>query len=157
MRHTVGLAVVLAAFWLVLSGHYTPMMLGFAAASVALVLWLARRMDIVDHEGRSLELGGRALLFWGWLSGQMLLSAWDVTRRIWTGRPAVRPVMGRIDAADMSDVVRVTYANSITLTPGTLSVAVHDGHIEIHALDENLVRDLQGGAMARRARRVENR
>jgi multicomponent Na+:H+ antiporter subunit E len=157
MRHTVGLAVVLAAFWLVLSGHYNPMMLGFAAASVALVLWLARRMDIVDHEGRPLALGGRAPLFWGWLSGQMLLSSWDVTRRIWTGRPAVRPVMGRIDAADMSDVVRVTYANSITLTPGTLSVAVHDDHIEIHALDETLVRDLQGGAMAGRARRIGGR
>lgn len=154
MKHLLGLAVVLTAFWLVLSGHYTPLMLAFAAGSVALVLLLAWRMDIVDHEGRPLVLGGRAPLFWGWLSVQILLSAWDVTRRIWTGRPPVRPVMGRIDAANMSDVVRVTYANSITLTPGTLSVAVHDDHIEIHALDENLVRDLQDGAMARRARRI---
>lgn len=150
-----GLAVVLAAFWLVLSGHYTPMMLGFAAASIALVLILARRMDIVDHEGRTLELGWRAPSFLAWLGGQILLSSWDVTRRIWTGRPVVRPALGRAPTRGMSDVVQVAYANAITLTPGTLSIAVESEHIEIHALDENLIRDLEGGAMATRARQLE--
>lgn len=155
MKHTFGLAVVLCVFWLLLSGHYTVLMLGLAAGSIALVLWMARRMDIVDHEGRPLGLSAHAPLFWAWLGWQMLLSSWDVSRRIWTGRPEVRPVFGRIDATGMSDVVRVTYANAVTLTPGTLSVAVHDDALEIHALDEGLIRDLRSGAMARRARRME--
>jgi multicomponent Na+:H+ antiporter subunit E len=60
MRQTLGLAVVLSAFWLVLSGHYTALLLSFGALSIALVVWLARRMDIVDHEGRPLDLGLRA-------------------------------------------------------------------------------------------------
>lgn len=155
MRHTVGLTALLAAFWLVLSGHYTPMLLAFGAASIALVVWLARRMDIVDHEGGALELGSRAPRFWTWLGGQILLSSWDVSRRIWTGRPLVRPVMGRVDASGMSPVALVTYANSITLTPGTLSVSVDDEGIEIHALDEQLIRDLAAGSMAARARRID--
>jgi multicomponent Na+:H+ antiporter subunit E len=155
MRHTLGLTVVLSAFWLALSGHFTPMMLAFAVLSVALVVWLSRRMDIIDHEGRSLDLGARAPLFWTWLGGQIVLSSWDVARRIWTGRPVVRPVMGRVSTAGMTPVAQVTYANSITLTPGTLSVAVHEEDIEIHALDAGLIEDLAGGAMAERARRVE--
>lgn len=155
MKNVLRLAVVLAVFWLALSGVYTTLMLGFAAASVALVAWLSHRMDIVDHEGRLLELGRRAPLFWTWLGGQILLSAWDVARRIWTGRPAVRPVMSRVATPGMSPLAQVTYANSITLTPGTLSVAVHEDDIEIHALDEGLVEDLRRGVMARRVRRVE--
>lgn len=154
MRNVLRLAVVLALFWLVLSGVYTPMMLGFAAASVALVAWLSRRMDIVDHEGQLLDLGRRAPVYLVWLGGQILLSAWDVTRRIWTGRPAVSPAMGRVATSGMSPLTQVTYANSITLTPGTLSVAVHDEHIDIHALDEGLIEGLRDGAMARRARSV---
>jgi multicomponent Na+:H+ antiporter subunit E len=151
----VGLAVALAVFWLALSGHYAPLMLAFAAGSIALVLVLARRMDIVDREAQLLDLGLRAPGYVAWLSWQILVSSWDVARRIWTGRPAVRPVMARVDASGMSDVVKVTYANSITLTPGTLSVTVSDSHIEIHALDDGLIRDLQSGGMAARARRIE--
>lgn len=157
MRSMLGLAVLLAAFWMALSGHTTPLMLGFGLASIALVAWLAQRMDIVDHEGRALELSQRAPVFWTWLGGQILLSSWDVARRIWTGHPAVVPVMGRVSAGGMSPVVQVTYANSITLTPGTLSVSVDDEGIDIHALDEGLIRDLGRGAMARRARRIEGR
>jgi multicomponent Na+:H+ antiporter subunit E len=155
MRHTVGLATVLAAFWLALSGHYTPLMLGFAAASIALVLLLVHRMDIIDHENQPLRLGWRAPSALAWLMVQILQSSWNVTRRIWTGRPEVRPAMGRVPTHGMSDVVQVTYANWITLTPGTLSVALHDEHIEIHALDAGLIRDLEEGSMAARARRLE--
>lgn len=155
MRHTVGLAALLAVIWLVLSGHYTPMLLGFGAASVALVVWLSRRMDIMDREGRSLELSRGAPAFWSWLGGQILLSAWDVSRRVWTGRPEVKPVMGHMDTKGMSPVALVTYANSITLTPGTLSVSVEDDGIEVHALDEQLVVDLRAGTMAARARRID--
>lgn len=155
MRHTVGLAATLAAFWLALSGHYTPLMLGFAAGSIALVLVLVHRMDIVDHENQPLRLGWRAPSTLAWLAGQILRSAWDVTRRIWTGRPELRPAMGRAPARGMSEVAQVTYANWITLTPGTLSVALHDDHVEIHALDEGLIGDLADGAMAARARRLE--
>lgn len=155
MRSTLGLAALLAGFWLVLSGHYTPLLLSFGLASIALVVWLARRMDIVDQEGRALELSRGAPRFWTWLGGQILLSSWDVSRRIWTGRPVVRPVMGRVDARGMSPVALVTYANSITLTPGTLSVSVDDDGIEIHALDEQLIRDLSSGTMAARARRID--
>ena len=60
MTQVLGLTVMLGAFWLLLSGHYAPLFLIFGTASVLLVTWLSRRMDIVDHEGRPLELSLRA-------------------------------------------------------------------------------------------------
>lgn len=156
MRHAAGLGVMLAAFWLLLSGHYTPLLLALGAVSVALVTALAHRMDLVDHEGRPLQLSLRAPGYWWWLGGQMLLSSWDVSRRIWARTPRIAPVVRRTPTRDMSEMLQVIYANSITLTPGTLSVTVHDDGIDVHALDDELVDALERSAMARRARRMES-
>ena len=59
MRYLASLSLLLIAFWLVLSGHYTALLLGFGAASVALVLWIANRMAVVDHEMVPLRLTHR--------------------------------------------------------------------------------------------------
>jgi len=146
---------MLAAFWLLLSGHYTPLLLAFGAASVAGVTALAHRMDIVDHEATPLHLSLRAPMYWLWLVWQMLLSSWDVTRRIWSPHPRIEPVLRRTSTAGMSELAQVIYANSITLTPGTLSVTVHDDGIDIHALEGALVDDLDRGGMAVRAKRLD--
>lgn len=157
MTPLLGLAVMLCAFWLVLSGHYTPLFLLFGGGSVLLTAWLARRMGIVDEEGRPLQLSLHAPRYWAWLSLQILRSALDVSRRIWAWRTPVRPGMGSTPVAGMSDVERVTYANSITLTPGTLSVLVNDDYIEVHALDPASIEELNRGEMAQRVRRMDLR
>lgn len=154
MTQVLGLTVMLGAFWLLLSGHYTPLLLWFGAASVLLVTWLSRRMDIVDDEGRPLELSLRAPRYWVWLLLQILISALEVTRCIWAWRRPLNPGFGETLAADMNDVERVTYANSITLTPGTLSVSVSDERIEVHALDASSLNALVRGEMARRVHRM---
>ncbi|MEW6168275.1 MAG: Na+/H+ antiporter subunit E [Pseudomonadota bacterium] len=154
MTRVLGLAVMLAAFWLLLSGHYTPLLLAFGASSVLLVTWLAHRMDIVDHEGRPLELSLRAPGYWVWLAGQILLSAVDLGRRIWAPQPRIAPVVRATAVSDMSDVERVTYANSITLTPGTLAMNVEESTIEVHAVDPALIDELDAGAMAAKVRRM---
>jgi multicomponent Na+:H+ antiporter subunit E len=155
MTRVLGLSVMLAAFWLLLSGHYTPLLLAFGVGSVLLVTWLAHRMDIVDHEGRPLELSLRAPGYWIWLAGQILLSAVDLSRRIWAPRPRISPVVRTTAASDMSEVELVTYANSITLTPGTLAMNVDESSIEVHSVDPSLIDELDAGAMAAKVRRME--
>ncbi len=154
MTPFLGLSVMLAAFWLLLSGHYAPLFLALGAASVLLVTWLAWRMEIVDDEGRPLDLSLRAPRYWAWLSLQILRSALLVSRRIWSAAP-VQPGLTRTSVVGMTDVERVTYANSITLTPGTLAVSVEDEHIEVHALDPASFEELRHGEMARRVRRMD--
>ena len=150
MKHALGLIASLTVFWLALSGHYTPMLLGFGVASVALVVWLSRRMHIVDHEGQVSGLRPRILLYWLWLGVEILKSAWRVSRQIWGPMSRIKPVMRRTSITDADDLHAVIYANSITLTPGTLSVAVHEHEIEVHALDPATLDALDRGTMRRK-------
>jgi multicomponent Na+:H+ antiporter subunit E len=57
-------------------------------------------------------------------------------------------------SADLSELSQMVYANSITLTPGTLSLDVGEEHIEVHSLDPAGIKDLHSGAMLRRVRRL---
>jgi multicomponent Na+:H+ antiporter subunit E len=150
-----GLVVMLAAFWLLLSGHVAPLFLFFGAASVLLVAWLARRLDIADDEGRPLQLSLRAPGYWLWLAVQILRSALVVMRRIWSPRLSIDPAVGAVAATAMTDVERVIYANSITLTPGTLALHVDDTRIEVHALERGSLEELAQGAMAARVRQMD--
>ena len=64
MLRAFGLGAILVVFWLLLSGHYTLMLISLGFGSSALVVYLALRMDVVDHEVVPLQLGGR---FWFYL------------------------------------------------------------------------------------------
>lgn len=157
MKRLLGLTATLAAFWLLLSGHYDPLLLGFGAFSVLLVAWLTIRLGIADEEGRSARWLSRVPLYWAWLALQILQSAVAVGRQIWSPRAAIRPAIGTTPANDMSSVERVTYANSIALTPGTLPLRVDDDGIAVHALDPASLQTLDEGDMARRVRRLRLR
>ncbi len=150
MKYTVGLLVSLSAFWLLLSGHYTPLILAFGAASVLLVAWIARRMRIVDNESPASGFNPRLVAYWLWLLGQILRSALRVSRIVLSAPAAVRPAIGETPNSTHDPLNQVIYANSITLTPGTLSVAVHDELIEVHALEAGSLQTLDRGEMRRR-------
>lgn len=151
------LAPLLAAFWLVLSGHFTPLLMALGALSVVLVAWIVRRMDVVDHEGLPLHLSLRVPQYCVWLAGKILFSSLSVARQVWSPRLAPRPGVGVTPSPDLPELSRVIYANSITLTPGTLSLSVDDQGIEVHSLKASDIAELQAGGMWRRVRRLEVR
>lgn len=155
MPPILGLAATLSAFWLLLSGHYTPLLLGFGAASVGLVLWLSRRMALVDHEAHHLKFGRRVPAYWGWLAREILISSWDITRRVIRGGSQLDPVLYRLETPGLSDVALVTYANSLTLTPGTLAVDVEHDHMNVHALHPELMAGVATDTMGARVRVLE--
>ena len=150
-----SLGIFLAAIWLLLSGHYTHLILAFGAVSVVFVVWLARRMDVVDHEGHPVQLTAAAPQFWLWLGWQIVVSNVAVARAILAPRLSIDPRMVEIDAPQSHDLGRVTFANAITLTPGTVSVRVLENRrILVHALTAETADDLASGDMARRTTRM---
>lgn len=157
MRRAHSLALPLAAFWLLLSGHYTVLLLVLGLVSVLLVVWITRRMVAADGTDVGPRLSVRAAGYAVWLAGQVLVSSWAVFRQVWSLRPDPRPVVGVTPAEDLSVPATVGYANSITLTPGTLSLQVLEDGIEVHALRESDLDDLRAGRMHDRLRRLEAR
>lgn len=156
MTHAVSLGLVLLGTWLLMSGIYDhPLLLVLAVASVAAVVALTMRMDVVDHEGHPVHLGRRAVLYWPWLFVEILKANLDVVRRVLSPRRAISPTLVRLRTSQRSDLGRVIYANSITLTPGTVSVSVEPDAILVHALSLDGAEALETGEMDRRVSAME--
>jgi len=147
--------LVLYAFWLLLSGYFTAFLMIVGVACAIGVTLLARRMAVVDHEGHPIHLSWRVIGYWPWLFKEIAKSAWDVSRIILDPRLPISPTLLRVTTSQKSTVGVVTYANSITLTPGTISVEVGEGEILVHALTHDGAQSLQEGEMDRRVRRFE--
>jgi multicomponent Na+:H+ antiporter subunit E len=148
--YTLSSVLVLYGFWLLLSGYFTAFLMTAGAGSAIAVVALAHRMDLVDHEGHPIHLGWRVLAYWPWLFREIIKSAWDVSRIIVDPRLPISPTMIRVPTSQKTAVGVVTYANSITLTPGTISMEVKHGEILVHALTRAAAEGLQEGEMDRR-------
>ena len=157
MRFTIGLALALAAVWLLWSGHYTPLLLGLGAASCAATLAISLRMNIVDQEGAPIGLPPRLLLYLPWLFLEIVKANLHVAARILHPRLPISPRIIRLRAGQSGDLGRVIYANSITLTPGTVSIETEGDTITVHALTAEAEEGVLTGEMDRRVTRLEGR
>lgn len=157
VRYLISLGVALFFFWILLSGYFTPFLLGMGFASAAFAVWLAHRMEVVDQEGHPIALGWRILGYWPWLFKEIAGSAWTVSRIILTPRLPISPTLVRVKPTQKSAVGVVTYANSITLTPGTVSIEVKSDEILVHALTREGADSLLEGEMDRRVTWLEGR
>lgn len=156
MARSIGFLLTLYAFWLLLSGMFTPFLLAAGAGCVLGVFLLARRMHVVDREGFPIHLALRALFsYWPWLVKEIIKSAWDVSRRILDPRLPISPTLVEFAPTQKTDLGLVVHANSITLTPGTISVEVAPGRFLVHALTREGAAGLAGSEMDRRCTELE--
>ncbi len=156
MRHTISLSLALVAFWLLNSGYYTPLILSLGAISIVVVVYIVHRMDVVDHESQPLDLSGKILGYYVWLAKEVILANISVVKKIWLGKGAISPTLTTITASQKTDMGKVIYANSITLTPGTVTIDLVADQITVHALMREDIQSLQAGEMDRRVSRLEN-
>jgi len=153
--HALSLSAVLYALWMLLSGYFEPLLMALGLASVFVVVFAAIRMDVIDREGHPIHLSWRALLYWPWLAVEIVKSNIDVARTIMNPTMPIKPAVFRVKASQVTELGHVLYANSITLTPGTVTLAMHNGYLDIHALSETAKDGLLSGEMDRRVHAVE--
>ncbi|MCX7555060.1 Na+/H+ antiporter subunit E [Marinicella sp. S1101] len=156
MRQTISLSITLALFWLANSGHYNALLLSLGALSVIFVVYLAYRMDVLDHETQPLmQLTTKLPSYYTWLIKEIILSNIKVVKHVWLGQETIKPALKTIKSNQTTDVGRVIYANSITLTPGTVAIDLNDDEILVHALMQEDIEALDEGEMDRRICRLE--
>ena len=146
---------MLGLFWLLLSGFFTPFLLLAGAGSAAAVVWLVRRMDRVDALGRPVVLGPRVLLYWPWLVKEIVKAGRDVSKIIVRPALPISPTLVRFKPSQRTDIGLVVHANSITLTPGTITIEAAPGEFLVHGITRGAAHGTVDSEMDRRVAACE--
>ncbi|MEX1082113.1 MAG: Na+/H+ antiporter subunit E [Halofilum sp. (in: g-proteobacteria)] len=149
-------ALGLFVLWLLLSGHYTGLVTTFGVLSSLGVCLLANRLGVLEPDGRSFAFMGRLLLYIPWLVKEMIKSNIVVAKVVWHPSMPIRPQIARGRATQRTDLGLAAYANSITLTPGTLTIAADEpGVVIAHGLTDETADGVRDGEMDRRVTALE--
>ncbi len=150
-------AGVLLLFWFMMSGKFDPVHIGFGLISVGIVMGLQLRLP-----GSRRDKADKALLahfhrfpfYLPWLAVQMVQATWQVAMIVLSPRIRIDPCLVEFTSDQPHSVARVTLGNSITLTPGTLTLEVDGDRYRVHALTRRNADELLEGAIPRHVARL---
>ncbi|WP_339719774.1 Na+/H+ antiporter subunit E [uncultured Paraglaciecola sp.] len=148
---------VLAVSWLLWSGLYKPLVMGLGAFSCLLSAYLAYRMGFFRHHKALVRLLPRLPGYWMWLLKEIVVSSIDVTKMILSPSLPISPTVVKLKAQTKTDVGQVIFGNSITLSPGTVTLDMHKGEVLVHCLTSDGAAELQKGEANRRAAALEHK
>lgn len=155
MRYLITLGLLLAVLWLSISGVYKSQIMALGAASVVLVVWLSRRMDVVGVEHNPVLYSWRLPLYWAWLIREIIKANLTVIRlSLFPER--ISPRVITVPVPHKTAIAKVTYANSCTLTPGTVTLVLEPNELTAHVLDAGSAKELEAGHMAARISWLEH-
>lgn len=151
------LLLVLALSWLLWSGLYKPLLLGLGAFSCVLSAYLAHRMGFFRHHKAMLRLIPRLPRYWLWLLREITISSIDVAKLILKPSLSISPTVVELKAETKTDVGHVILGNSITLSPGSVTLDLHKGKLLVHCLTVESAQELLKGEANRRAAALEHK
>jgi multicomponent Na+:H+ antiporter subunit E len=149
------LLLILAISWLLWSGLYKPLLMGLGVFSCVLSVYLAHRMGFFRHQQGLVSLLPRLPGYWLWLLKEIIVSSLEVARLILKPSLSISPTVVVLEAEAQTDVGQVILGNSITLSPGTVTLDLHEGKLLIHCLTSESAIELQKGEANRRAAALE--
>ncbi|MFK7977388.1 MAG: Na+/H+ antiporter subunit E [Halioglobus sp.] len=150
------LVLVLAVAWVLWSGLYKPLLLSLGAFSCLLSAYMAHRMGFFRHQGL-LKLLPRLPGYWWWVLRDIVASSTEVAKLILKPSLPISPTMVVLKAESQSEVGLVILGNAITLSPGTVTLDVHEGQLTVHCLTRASAEALQTGEASKRAADLERK
>lgn len=160
MIYLPGLLVVCAAFWFALSGEASLsgetswLFLIWAGVAVAVGIAAAARLRTIDREGSPYHHLASLAGYFAWLLVEIVKANAAVIGAVLNPRRSINPAVVRIPTSDRSGVARALFANSITLTPGTVTLDVGPDWLLVHALNEEAAQPGDFATMDRLSRRA---
>jgi multicomponent Na+:H+ antiporter subunit E len=151
----VSMTIVLAIAWLLWSGLYKPMLLGLGALSVGLTLILAVRMNFFRHTEGLPAMLIRLPGYWWWLLKEIVISSIDVTRIVLSPSLPISPSVIKIRSERLQELPQVILGNSVTLSPGTITIDIDEHELIVHCLSDAGAQDLREGELMRRVQKLE--
>ena len=139
--------------WLLLSGHYDPLLLTLGVLSCITCLYVTWKAKFIDEEGLPLHLLIRLPIYTLWLFKEIIKANIDTAKIIILNNPD--PKNFRVKSSQKTEAGKVTYANSITLTPGTVTTVLDGDILEVHALSSDMADDVKSGAMNKKVSWLE--
>ena len=139
------LFIVLFAFWLLMSGYYTPLILSLGVISCLLCVYLTIKGKFLDNETLPIYFFPRLIQYTLWLIKEILKSNIQTAKVIIM--KSEEPELFSVKATQKTNEGKVTYANSITLTPGTVTTQIKNDIFEVHALTKDFGDDVRSSEM----------
>ena len=146
---------ILFSLWLLMSGHYNVLIVSLGIISCAFCVYVAKRGKLIDDEGLPIFFMPRLLNYLIWLFKEILKSNLSTAKVIINGK--VEPEIFTVKTSQVTDVAKVTYANSITLTPGTVTTKIQKGVFEVHALNSDFGNDVRTNEMDKKVTWLEGK
>ena len=140
MVYVPGLIAALAALWFALSGETAPMFVALGVLSVLFAVWLSGRLRIIGRDASPYHRAIRLALYLVWLLGQIFRANVFVILKVLSPGRAIDPDLVQIRTNAKSDLGKTLFANSITLTPGTVTADVTGDRLSVHGLVRDAVR-----------------
>mgnify|MGYP001158854729 FL=1 len=131
--------------WLLLSGHYDPLLLSLGLISCIICLYVTWKANFIDSEGVPLHMMIRLPIYTIWLFREIIKANIDTAKIIIFNNP--NPQNFRVKSSQKTEAGKVMYANSITLTPGTVKTQLEKDVLEVHALSSDMAEDVKSGEM----------
>lgn len=149
-------AIIMFVFWFLLSGQFDPLLLLLGIISSLLVARWSHDllMETFDWGVFSKQVG-RFLKYAPWLFWQICLANLELIYLTLHPRMPIEPHIIKIDPKVKSDFGIISLANSITLTPGTVTIEANKDEFIVHAITHHAAAGLVSGEMPAKVREVE--
>jgi multicomponent Na+:H+ antiporter subunit E len=138
-----------------MSGHYSFLIISLGIISCAFCVYVAKRGKLIDDEGLPIFFIPRLSNYLIWLFKEILISNFNTAKVIINGK--VEPETFTVKVSQVTDVAKVTYANSITLTPGTVTTKMQKDVFEVHALNSDFGNDVRTNEMDKKVTWLEGK
>ncbi len=138
-------AVLLFMFWLVLSPGFTLQTVVFGLVISGLVMFYSREILFSAEEMPLYRLSNLINMgkFTGVLLVEIVKANIDVAKIVLNPKLPIEPEFIRVPTSIQNDVNKVIFGNSVTLTPGTLTVDIDESDFIIHALTKEAAQAME--------------